>query len=156
MRSIDIRKLPGGDALYQRWIEMRRKPCDDAWDKFPAFYAWIQEQGYNAGDRVPQIKLLDASKPYCPANCTFAIPISKPPRADMIEAAKEWDLAMSAFRERLHRASRYNPEAIQRMLDNKPWAAKKAAPGTGTPESGKGNNHKSIIAAEGAGVNAGD
>lgn len=74
----------------------------------------------------------------------------------MIEAAKEWDLAMSAFRERLHRASRYNPEAIQRMLDNKPWAAKKAAPGTGTPESGKGNNHKSIIAAEGAGVNAGD
>ena len=52
MRSIDIRKLPGGDALYQRWIEMRRKPCDDAWDKFPAFYAWIQEQGYNAGDRA--------------------------------------------------------------------------------------------------------
>lgn len=136
MRSIDIRKLPGGDALYQRWVEMRHKPCDDAWAKFPAFYAWIQEQGYDAGDRVPKIKLLDASKPYGPANCTFAIHISKPPRADMIEAAKEWDLAMSAFRERLRRASRYNPEAIQRMLDNKPWAAKKAAPGTGTPESG--------------------
>ena len=35
---------------------------------------------------------------------------------------------MSAFRERLHRASRYNPEAIQRMLDNKPWAAKRPPP----------------------------
>lgn len=74
MRSIDIRKLPGGDALYQRWIEMRRKPCDDAWDKFPAFYAWIQEQGYNAGDRVPKNQALDASKPLLPGQLHFCDP----------------------------------------------------------------------------------
>lgn len=150
MRSTDIRKLPGGDALYQRWIEMRRKPCDDAWARFPAFYAWIQEQGYGTGDHIPKIKLLDASKPYGPTNCIFAVPERKIRRVDIVEAAKEWDLAVSAFRERLRIASRYNPGAIQRLLDNKPWAAKKAAPEAATSEGGKGNNHVSIIAAEGA------
>ena len=150
MRSTDIRKLPGGDALYQRWVNMRRKPCDDAWARFPAFYAWIRAQGYGAGDHIPKIKLLDASKPYGPANCTFAAPERKTPKPGDVEAAKEWDLAVSAFRERLRIASRYNPGAIQRMLDNKPWAAKKAAPGSTSPESGKGDDCESIIAAEGA------
>lgn len=151
MRSTDIRKLPGGDALYQRWIDMRRNPCDDAWARFPAFYAWVKAQGYSTGDRVPRIKRMDPDKPYGPANCTFAAaPEHKAPRADIVEAAKEWNLTVSIFRERLRWASRYNPGAIQRMLDNKPWEVKKAAPEAATSGSGKGNNHKPIIAAEGA------
>ena len=51
---------------------------------------------------------------------------------------------MADFRRRLAWADANDPTAITRLLRNGVAVAKKAAPGTGTSESGKANNCTSI------------
>ena len=60
--------------------------------------------------------------------------------------AEQWDDTVADFLRRLAWAEANDPAAIARLLRNGVAAAKKAAPGTGTSESGKANNCTSIIA----------
>lgn len=132
MKTQEIRKLPYGDALYNRWIHLKGLPHESAWSQFPAFYNWAVDAGFTGGCRLQRV---DPTLPFGPQNCVL-IEKERQPTAALLAAAADWDLAVDQFKQRLKHAEAYNPAALCRLVDNMPALMKKAAPGTGTSESG--------------------
>lgn len=139
---MQIKEMQSGRHLRAKWCSIQRRPCAKAWRDFDTFYRWAMAHGYQ-DDRW--IKRVDPSKPWGPHNCEI-IQVSTITEDDGFSA--RWDATVADFRRRLAWAEANDPAAIARLLRNGVAAAKKAAPGTGTPESGKGNNHNPIIAVE--------
>ena len=141
---MQIKEMQSGRHLRAKWCSIQRRPCAKAWRDFDTFYRWAMAHGYQ-DDRW--IKRVDPSKPWGPHNCKI-IQVSTITEDDGFSA--RWDATVADFRRRLAWAEANDPAAIARLLRNGVAAAKKAAPEAATSGSGKGNNHKPIIAAEGA------
>ena len=139
---MQIKEMQSGRHLRAKWCSIQRRPCAKAWRDFDTFYRWAMAHGYQ-DDRW--IKRVDPSKPWGPHNCKI-IQVSTITEDDGFSA--RWNATVADFRRRLAWADANDPTAITRLLRNGVAVAKKAAPGTGTPESGKGNNHNPIIAVE--------
>ncbi|MFR1753814.1 MAG: hypothetical protein ACLSV7_03775 [Oscillospiraceae bacterium] len=142
---MQIKEMQNGRHLRAKWCSIQRRgSCAKAWRDFDAFYRWAMAHGYQ-DDRW--IKRIDPSKPWGPHNCKV-IQVSTVTEDDGF--AEQWDDTVADFLRRLAWAEANDPAAIARLLRNGVAAAKKAAPEAATSGSGKGNNHKPIIAAEGA------
>lgn len=128
-----IKELPHGTSLRTKWRKIRQDPHVPAWDRFEPFYEWAISQHYGPGLGITRSNL---DVPWGPGNC-LVIPVQVP-SAENYSRAEQWDLAVADFRRRLAWAEVHNPAAIARLLRNGVPAAKKAAPGTGTSESGAG------------------
>ncbi len=142
---MQIKEMDSGRHLRAKWCSIQRRgSCSKVWCDFDTFYRWAMGHGYQ-DDRW--IKRIDPSKPWGPRNCKI-IQASTVTEDDGFAA--RWDATVADFRQRLAWAEANDPAAIARLLRNGVAAAKKAAPEAATSGSGKGNNHKPIIAAEGA------
>lgn len=129
---MQIKEMQNGRHLRAKWCSIQRRPCAKSWRDFDTFYRWAMDHGYQ-DDRW--IKRIDPSKPWGPRNCKI-IQVSTVTEDDGFAA--QWDDTVADFRRRLARADANDPAAIARLLRNGVAAAKKAAPGTGTSESGAG------------------
>lgn len=138
---MQIKEMDSGRHLRAKWCSIQRRgSCSKVWRNFDTFYQWAMAHGYQ-DDRW--IKRIDASKPWGPHNCKI-IQVSTTTEDDGFSA--RWNATVADFRRRLAWADANDPTAITRLLRNGVAVAKKAAPGTGTSESGKANNCTSIIA----------
>lgn len=129
------KELPYGEQLRKRWCKLVKEPHTRTWNDFAQFYDWAIANGYGPNR---QVRRIDKSKPWRPGNCKVAEMLSDP-QSDSFDTL--WDATVAAFRRRLAWADANYPAAITRLLNSVPAAIaplerKKAAPGTGTPESG--------------------
>ena len=128
---MQIKEMDSGRHLRAKWCSIQRRgSCSKVWRNFDTFYQWAMAHGYQ-DDRW--IKRVDPSKPWGPHNCKI-IQVSTTTEDDGFSA--RWNATVADFRRRLAWADANDPAAITRLLCNGMAAAKKAAPGTGTPESG--------------------
>lgn len=138
---MQFKEMQNGRHLRAKWCSMQRRgSCAKSWRDFDTFCRWATAHGY--GDDC-WLKRIDPSKPWGPGNCVI-IQVSPATKDDGFAA--RWDATVADFRRRLAWADANDPTAITRLLRNGVAVAKKAAPGTGTSESGKANNCTSIIA----------
>ena len=137
---MQIKEIQNGRHLRPKWLSIQRGSCTKSWRDFDTFCQWAIAHGCGDDRRL---KRVDLSKPWGPHNCKI-IQVSTTTEDDGFSA--RWNATVADFRRRLAWADANDPTAITRLLRNGVAVAKKAAPGTGTSESGKANNCTSIIA----------
>lgn len=89
-----IRTSERGSRLYQVWRKIKKKPHDEEWDEYPAFYEWAIKR-YKIG---LYLRLKDEGKPWGPKNCAWHTHGERKRNDVPVDFERKWNTSVNRIR----------------------------------------------------------